>query len=185
MEIVVDMIEFKETIIEDLFQIEPFISNDERGSFCKLFSKSIFDEKGINFEIKEAFFSTSLFGVIRGMHFQVPPNGQDKLVYVSSGEILDVCLDLRTTSGTKGEIFSTTLTSLNGRAIFIPEGVGHGFLVKSDVATVHYLVSSNFINEYDAGIHWNSFGFNWDINKPVISSKDSSLPDYGSYLSPF
>ena len=123
--------------------------------------------------------------VIRGMHFQMPPNDHEKLVYVASGEIIDVVIDLRKKSNTYKEYITVKLTADNKKSIFIPKGLAHGFKsLKDDTITV-YNVASEFKSKSDFGIKYNSFDFDWEILNPILSLRDRSLPNLDNFNSPF
>ena len=124
---------------------------------------------------KESFYSVSRKSVLRGMHFQLPPNDHAKLVYVVSGEILDVAVDLRRESRTYGEHVTKLLNAESAQSLYMEKGMAHGFMVMSDMATVVYLTSTVHAPESDQGIHWDSFGCDWGQDKPIVSERDSSF----------
>ena len=109
------------------------------------------------------------------MHFQCPPHDHVKLVYVTSGEIMDVAVDIRQQSPTFGNWYSTVLSSKNARSLYMGKGFAHGFLALSDLAIVVYLTSSVHSPESDSGIRWDSFGFEWGVEKPIISDRDANF----------
>jgi dTDP-4-dehydrorhamnose 3,5-epimerase len=118
------------------------------------------------------------------MHFQLPPNDHEKLIYVSEGKILDVILDIRKFSPTYGKFVFVELHQF-GSSIFIPKGCAHGFLSISKTATVTYNVTSVYNSESDSGILWNSFGFDWGVNYPIMSERDQSFVSLIDFNSPF
>ena len=167
---------FIKTKLDGVFEIQNSKFEDHRGSFVKTFNKDIFSENGLNYNFKESFYSVSKKNVLRGMHFQLPPHDHAKLVYVVDGDILDVALDIRQESSTFGDYFSTKLSSENAKALYIEKGFAHGFLTLSKSATVVYLISTGHTPKYDTGVHWDSFGFDWDgVKNPVISIRDSNF----------
>lgn len=149
--------------------------NDERGSFVKLFSSELLTKLNLDFRPKETFISCSKKNVIRGMHFQSPPYAQSKLVWCISGTAEDVLLDLRGGQN-YGKHVSVTLSSEGLQGVFMPEGIAHGFSALSENTAMLYLVSSGHNPSYDLGIKWDSFGFDWKIDKPIISSRDQAHP---------
>lgn len=165
----------EETALGGVFIIANFVSQDERGIFVKTFSKHNFHDQGLNFEIRESYFSVSQKDVIRGMHFQLPVHDHEKLVYVPKGAILDVILDLRKNSATYRKYISLELSADNKKSIFIPRGLAHGFksLEKDTIAV--YNVSTEYNPESDAGIHFNSFGFDWQSINPIVSKRDTDF----------
>jgi len=167
---------FIKTKLDGVFEIINSKFEDHRGSFVKTFNKEIFYENGLNYDFKESFYSVSKQNVLRGMHFQLPPHDHAKLVYVVDGDVLDVVLDIRKGSPTYGSYFSTRLSSKNAKSLYIDKGFAHGFLTLSTSATVVYLTSTGHAPKYDAGVRWDSFGFDWNgIQNPVTSIRDSSF----------
>lgn len=166
-----------------LIQSEPFL--DLRGSFTKIFHDEIYRQHGITLENSEQFFTVSNKDVLRGMHFQTPPNDHAKLVSCLSGKILDVLLDLRKNSATYGQYLSLELDHKEGKVLYIPKGIAHGFVSLEDDSGVYYSTSSVHSPEHDMGIHWNSFGFEWPTDKPVISERDANHQDFNQFHSPF
>jgi len=174
-----------ETELKGVFLIEPDIFSDDRGLFIKPYNEDLFRSQGIQMEIKESFYSVSMKNVIRGMHFQLPPFDYEKMVYVTDGRIKDVLLDLRKGSPSYTQFFSIELSAENARQIYMPKGIAHGFVSLSDKATVTYLQSVVHRPDYDAGIKWNSFGMEWNIDHPVLSERDQAFPVLGEFDSPF
>ncbi len=176
---------FIKTNLNGVYLIEPKVFEDNRGQFVKIFHEQTFREKRLSCDFKESFYSTSRKDVIRGMHFQVPPQDHAKLVYVTSGRILDVVLDIRKNSPTYGKYVSVELSDVNRKSIYIPVGFAHGFCVLSEEATVIYMQTTMHSPEHDAGIRWDSFGMNWTIKNPVLSERDRSFPKFEEFDSPF
>lgn len=177
--------EFHTTPLKGLYILEPKIFEDSRGRFIKTFNDEFFQANGLEISIKETYYSISAKNVIRGMHFQIPPYDHTKLVYVPFGSILDVVLDIRKNSPTFGKFFSIELSADNGKIIVIPQGFAHGFKALEDNTNVTYMQTTCYAPEHDYGIHYDSFGFNWDTNKPELSYRDSSFPLFQQFDSPF
>ena len=175
------------TFIEDLLVIEPQLFKDERGFFYESYNKKKL-YKNIKIVFVQDNESKSTKGVIRGLHFQVPPFEQTKLVRCISGNIIDVAVDLRTNSKTYGKSFSIELSSVNNKQLFIPKGFAHGFQVLSNEAIVNYKVDKHYNSDSDSGIIWNdkdlSIDWNLDI-KPILSDKDLNLDLFKNLKSPF
>jgi len=175
------------TFIEDLLIIEPQLFKDDRGFFYESYNKNNLD-KVINIVFVQDNESKSDKGVIRGLHFQAPPFEQTKLVRCISGNILDVAVDLRTSSKTYGKFFSIELSSENNKQLFVPKGFAHGFQVLSETAIVNYKVDNFYNPKSDSGIIWNdkdlSIDWNLDI-KPILSDKDLKLISVNDLKSPF
>ncbi len=179
------MFEVIDTPLEGLKIIQTRVFEDNRGIFKKIFSAEEFKQLGFTTDLKESYFSVNKKDVIRGMHFQIPPADHVKIVYVVSGKIIDVVVDIRKNSVTYGKVFSVELTHENGRYIYIPKGFAHGFLSLEDNTIVHYLQTSCYNTECDRGISYNSIDFNWGIKNPIISERDLSHPDFSDFKSPF
>ncbi len=173
------------TNIDAVKIIHQFRADDERGSFVKTFHHSSLKEYGIDFELKESFYSVSTLGVIRGMHFHHPPYEHDKIVFCTEGAILDVALDLRKNSDTYGQYVATELSFVNHKAMYIPKGFAHGFSTLNKTATTFYLVSGEYSKEADDGIRFDSIGIDWNVENPILSERDLAFPQLIDFKSPF
>ena len=158
---------------------------DARGTFVKTFHETTLKEAGINFDLKESYFSLSKKDVIRGMHFQLPPHHHSKIVFCPQGAILDVIIDLRKGSLTYGQHYAHELSAENHLAFFIPEGFAHGFKSLTDDAITYYLVSSEYSQQHDTGVRYDSIGFDWGVNSPVVSERDLGFVGLGEWESVF
>jgi dTDP-4-dehydrorhamnose 3,5-epimerase len=171
---------FTETHIKDLLVFEPKVMEDSRGYFFESYNEKVFKEHGINFRWVQDNQSSSSFGVIRGLHYQLNPHAQIKLVRAVFGSILDVVVDIRKNSPTYGEHFSVELSAKNKKQLFIPAGFAHGFSVLSEKAEVLYKCNEFYSRETEAGIIYNDPALNidWkiDAGKEIISDKDKTLP---------
>ena len=116
------------------------------------------------------------------MHFQLPPHDHEKLVYVPQGAILDVVIDLRKKSHTYGNYISVELSDQNKKSIFIPRGFAHGFKSLLDDTITVYNVTTEYNSTADSGIHYNSFGFDWEVDNPIISRRDSTFVGIKNFL---
>lgn len=175
---------FETTEIEGLFLIQPFMVADERGTFIKDYSKEVFEQNGIIYNLQEVFYTESHKGVIRAMHFQRVKQ-QPKLVRCVNGKIYDVICDLRKDSDTFGKWQGFELSSQNKKELLIPEGCAHGYLVLEE-AIVSYKCSEKFYGEYDDGIIWNDNTLNirWPlhlIDKIILSEKDKNLQTFNEF----
>ena len=173
------------TAISGAFEIALPYSEDERGDFVKILHKDSFIEHGLESEFAESYYSTSLKGVIRGMHFQLPPHDHAKLVYAVAGSVTDVLIDLRKDSETFKKSTQLELSKENRNAIYIPKGVAHGFEVISESATLVYMTSTVYNEESDTGILWNSIEHEWHNSDPNMSERDKSLVSLANFESPF
>jgi dTDP-4-dehydrorhamnose 3,5-epimerase len=172
-----------ETGIKGLVEIIPAIYKDSRGWFYEFYNQNTFQKAGVptNFVQENASFSTK--GVIRGMHFQLPPFQQGKLVTVLSGKVIDVAVDLRKGSKTFGQVYYCELTSEKRNMLMVPEGFAHGFVTLED--TLFYYKCTNFYNKpLESGVVWNDPQLNiqWGIKNPIVSEKDNELPTLDELL---
>src|SRR5487761_2213632 len=149
---------------------------DLRGSFVKTFHLPTFQNAGLHFAPQEEFFSISHQNVIRGMHFQLPPHTQARLVGCLVGRILDVVVDLRKNSPAFGRVLARELSAASRERLFIPEGFAHGFVALEDHSLVSYAASRPHSPPHDTGIAWNSISFQWPVAEPVVSDRDRLLP---------
>jgi len=179
------MFSLRETKLPGCFEVQPRIFDDERGRFVKVFHQDEFVRLGLVTNFKEEYYSHSRQGVIRGMHFQLPPSDHVKLVYCVQGEVQDVVLDLRQGSPSYGHAESIKLTAEQGNYLYIPKGLAHGFCTTSAVATLVYKVSTVYDPQHDSGVLWDSFGVEWPTLQPVISSRDTSFKPLSEFASPF
>jgi len=169
---------FKKLKIPDVILIESKSFEDDRGYFLENYNESLFIKNEIKTKFIQDNFSYSQKNVLRGLHFQINPKAQAKLVSVLKGEIFDVAVDLRKNSSTYMKWISEKLSATNHKSLYIPEGFAHGFCVLSDDAYVMYKVNSNFYPEFEGGIIWNDpeLNISWPISKPILSKKDENLP---------
>lgn len=176
---------FTKTSLPGVFEIDMFHSSDTRGTFVKPYHKDTLDAHGLVSEFRESFYSTNKKGVIRGMHFQYPPHEHAKIVYCTSGKLIDVILDLRKGSPTFGKWAHVELSGHNYKAVYLPVGVAHGFCVLEDNTTMVYLTSTVHAPMSDAGVLYNSFGYSWPVENPVVSERDLAFPALANIDTPF
>jgi dTDP-4-dehydrorhamnose 3,5-epimerase len=174
-----------ETKINGVYILEPEAFKDERGYLVKPFSKNIFTENNLTSNFEENYYSVSNKNVIRGMHFQMNEYDHAKVVYVTRGSILDVVLDLRKNSPTYGEYFTVELSSNNHKVVYMPKGCAHGFLSLEDNSCTVYLQEKARNTEFEGGIHFDSFGMDWNITNPIVSKRDQELQKLDDFDSPF
>ncbi len=175
------------TRITDLLIIEPDVYTDERGYFFESFQKINFRKLGIDADFVQDNESMSVKGVLRGLHFQVPPFAQGKLVRVVNGSALDVAVDLRKNSKTYGKWESVVLSAENKLMLWIPAGFAHGFLSLEDQTIFQYKCTNYYNKESEKGIIWNDPDLNidWGIEKPLVSGKDLQGLHFKDISSPF
>lgn len=166
------------TRIPDVMLIEPVVHGDARGFFMETWRESVFQSLGIEARFVQDNHSRSVRHTLRGLHYQVH-EPQGKLVRVIAGEVFDVAVDLRRSSGTFGQWVGATLTSENHQQMWIPPGFAHGFLVLSDSADVVYKCTDYFVAEHDRTVRWDDseLGITWPLaggTRPLLSEKDRS-----------
>jgi dTDP-4-dehydrorhamnose 3,5-epimerase len=166
--------------ISGLILVESLTHSDERGFFMETYRADEFEKAGIKGEFVQDNYSMSVRGVIRGLHFQVKPNAQSKLVRCVRGEIYDVAVDLRRRSKTFGKWLGVKLSASDKRMFYIPAGFAHGFSTISDEAEVAYKVDELYSKEDERGIVFNDphLAIDWKVDKPIVSSKDRALPKF-------
>ncbi|XZF14483.1 dTDP-4-dehydrorhamnose 3,5-epimerase [Chitinophagaceae bacterium MMS25-I14] len=174
-----------ETILPGAYLLELPAFTDDRGLFVKTFHDTTLKTAGIDFSLKESYFSVSKKDVIRGMHFQTPPHQHAKIVFCPQGAILDVIVDLRKGSPTYGQHFAQELSAENHLAFYIPEGFAHGFKALEDNSVTYYLVSSEYSQPHDTGIRYDSIGIDWNVTDPILSARDLSFDSIEAFDSPF
>lgn len=164
------------TEISDVLIFEPKVFGDERGFFFESFNQKVFEEAvGRKVEFVQDNHSKSSKGVLRGLHYQLEPYAQGKLVRCVVGEVFDVAVDIRKSSSTFGKWVGVNLSAENKRQLWIPEGFAHGFLVLSETAEFVYKTTNYYHPESDRGIIWNDpeIGIEWPkIKSPILSEKD-------------
>lgn len=172
---------FMETKLEGAYIIEPERLEDERGFFARTFCQKEFEANGLNTRLVQC--STSYNkrkGTLRGMHYQVAPMAEAKLVRCTRGAIYDVIIDLRQESPTYSKWAAVELTADNRLMLYIPEGFAHGFQTLEDDTEVFYQMSEFFSPEYARGMRWDdpAFGIEWPISNPILSEKDRTYKGF-------
>jgi dTDP-4-dehydrorhamnose 3,5-epimerase len=172
---------FERLAISCVVLIKPKKFGDARGYFTETFRQSLFEEEVGDFTFVQDNQSLSAdVGTIRGLHFQLAPRAQGKLVRCIAGSILDVAVDIRTASPTYGQFVSAELTSENGHQLWVPPGFAHGFCTLAPSTEVSYKVTDYYSPEHDRGLLWNDpvIGIDWpiDVNNAVLSEKDTAQP---------
>lgn len=178
------------TAIEGVLIIEPKVFGDDRGYFLESFNAREFAEKtGLNINFVQDNESKSRYGVLRGLHYQLPPFTQSKLVRVVKGRVVDVAVDIRKGSPTYGKYVTCELTEENHRQFFVPKGMAHGFVVLSDEAVFQYKCDDFYHPEAEGGIAWDDpdIAVEWPITTAAVSlsERDKRHPAFKDYDSPF
>jgi dTDP-4-dehydrorhamnose 3,5-epimerase len=172
--------QFIPTSIPDVVIIEPKVWADSRGYFFESYRHDLFQQQIGNVDWVQDNESFSTRGTLRGLHYQLPPHAQSKLVRVIQGEVLDVAVDIRRNSPTFGQHVAVTLSAENKRQLFIPRGFAHGFVVLSETAIFQYKVDNYYNKDCDRGIAFNdpAIGIDWqiDLSQLQLSDKDKQQP---------
>ena len=167
---------FVKTAIDGVWIIEPKVIGDTRGYFMESYKQELFEQHIGKINFVQDNESKSVRGVLRGLHYQLPPFAQSKLVRVISGAVLDVAVDIRKGSSTFGKHIAVELNSENKRQLFIPQGFAHGFLVTSQEAVFAYKVDNVYSPQCERGIRFNdpAIGINWGMSESelLLSEKD-------------
>lgn len=177
-----------ETEFPGLFILEPKVFQDERGFFLESFNKYYFEKNGLPVDfVQDNHAYSKGRGVLRGLHFQLPPFAQTKLVCVTRGAVIDVVVDLRKGSPTYLQIFKIELSAENFRRLLIPKGFAHGYETLTDESEFMYKVDAGYAPESEAGIRWDDpdLAINWETENPILSEKDKNLPPLAQFDSPF
>jgi dTDP-4-dehydrorhamnose 3,5-epimerase len=172
----------EKTSIEGLYVINALKFEDLRGALIKPFNYQKYLELNVNLEFKETWFTKSYKNVIRAMHLQIGSEACEKLVSVINGAVLDVVLDLRKDSITYGKYYEIELNDITPKALYIPRGCAHGYKVLKDNTVTMYMATKVHSAKHDLGIKWDSFGFDWNIETPIISEKDRDLIDFKDFV---
>jgi dTDP-4-dehydrorhamnose 3,5-epimerase len=173
---------FQKTSIRDLVVFEPKVFEDDRGYFYEAYSEKIFQQDGIYLKFVQDNQSQSKYGVVRGLHYQINPHAQAKLIRVLDGVIMDAVVDIRVGSPTYGQTFSIELSSQNKKQLLVPVGFAHGFAVLSETATALYKCDGFWNKESEGGIRYDDpeLNIDWGIpkDKAILLEKDLALPPF-------
>ena len=176
----------EKTNIEDIILLTPRVYEDERGYFMESYN-----QKKVEILIKDRFVqdneSESHKNVLRGLHFQLPPHAQSKLIRVIKGSILDIAVDLRKESSTYGKYFKHILSGENKKQLYIPVGFAHGFLSLEDNTILNYKCSDYYNANAEASILWNDpdLAIDWGIDNPILAEKDRLAQNFITFENPF
>lgn len=176
----------EKTFIEGLLLISPTVFTDERGYFLESYNKKHL-ESMLDVDFVQDNESMSQKNVLRGLHFQIPPFSQGKLIRVITGSVLDVVVDLRKQSKTYGQHYKNVLSDKNKKQIYIPPGFAHGFLVLENKTIFSYKCTNYYKKDAEGAILWNdkTLNIDWNIAHPIISEKDKNAEIFANFTSPF
>ena len=178
---------FEPLSIRDVVLIRPDRYLDDRGFFKEIYREDAFAEAGIHARFVQTNLVRSMHGVLRGLHYQIPPADQGKLIGVTRGEIFDVAVDLRVGGPTYGRWVARTLDVDAGELLWIPPGFAHGYAVLSETADLVYQVTAEFDTSLDRGVRWDDpvLGIQWPVDDPILSERDHELPPLSRADNPF
>jgi dTDP-4-dehydrorhamnose 3,5-epimerase len=182
--------EFERLGVPDVLLVKPRKFGDHRGYFMETFRENLFEEHaGANHFVQDNRSFSAQVGTVRGLHFQVPPRAQGKLVSCTGGALLDVAVDIRQGSPTFGKAVSAELTAENGHQLWVPPGFAHGFCTLVPDTTISYKVTDYYSPEHDRGLLWNdpALGIDWPLGAEgaVLSDKDKAQPRLSDLLVAF
>ena len=180
---------FIKTDVPDLLVFEPAVFEDQRGYFFESYNEKLFLETGVNSRFVQDNQAKSRYGVVRGLHYQLAPHAQTKLVRVLSGSILDVVVDIRKGSPTYGKVFTIELTADNRKQLLVPKGMAHGYSVLSETAEVFYKCDEFYNKASEGGVLFNDpvLAIDWGIpvDKAIVAEKDLAYPGLENCLNNF
>jgi dTDP-4-dehydrorhamnose 3,5-epimerase len=170
--------EFRRLRIPEVVLVTVRKFEDDRGFFMETYKRSVFAANGVNGVFVQDNYARSQRGVLRGLHYQLNPCAQGKLVAVVQGEAFDVAVDIRKGSPTYGQWVGEVLSAENGRMLYIPAGFAHGYCVLSDAADIAYKATAEYSPDLDRGVLWNdpAIGIDWPVRNPILSPRDAELP---------
>ena len=164
--------------IPELLLFTPELRKDDRGFFVEIYKATDFAAHGIKKNFLQVNHSRSRKGVIRGLHYQIKPAAQAKLLRVVVGTVFDVAVDIRQGSPSYGQWAGVTLQAEDGQVFYIPEGFAHGFCAMTESAELEYFSTGEYSHAHERGIIWDdpAIGIQWPITRPILSKRDSGLP---------
>lgn len=176
---------FTELAISGVFLVEPPVYRDERGYFCESFNRQVWNSMGIEADFVQDNQAYSTYGVLRGLHYQVPPFEQAKLVRVVRGEVLDLIVDIREGSPTYGQSLRVHLSEKNHHQLFVPRGFAHGYIALSKEVLFLYKCDNTYSKAHEGGILYNdpTLQLDWELPKKdlIVSEKDRKQPVFGAH----
>ena len=177
---------YKALALPGAYELYPVRNTDQRGSVTKIFDRKEFAALGIDCRYNETLIShNKCQGVIRGFHFQYPPYAQSKLIYCLHGACMAYLLDLRSGAPTYGQVEPIHLSQEQRNVLIVPVGVANAYFIEQDDTTILYQLTAEYSPEYDGGVRWDSVGLTLDWHEPIVSDKDSRLPKWADFVTPF
>ena len=179
--------QIERTPIEGVLILTPARFGDHRGFFSESWNRRTLEQAGVHLPdfVQDNHSVSARKGTLRGLHYQAPPHGQGKLVRCGRGALLDVAVDGRRGSATYGQHVAVELSAENGRQLWVPEGMLHGFVTLMDDTEIVYKCTGYYDKTSDGAVRWDSVGVNWGVSDPVLSDKDAAAPAFVQWSSPF
>ena len=174
--------------VEGCYLMTPTVLMESTCDLIRVFNDTQFNIYGLSTDFKEEYYAIAKPGVVRGMHYQAPPEEHDKLITCIIGEIQDVVIDLRKSSKTYGKYVSVELNEFNKELIYVPKGCAHGYYIKGNKdALIFYKVTKPFKDEYRGGVHFDSLDIPWEFEKKTVGVEewDGKLSKFEEFESPF
>lgn len=170
--------EFSSTRLPGVIEITTRVFPDDRGEFAELFQSSAFRSNGVDISLKQINYSKSKKAVLRGLHYQLSPKSQGKIVHVMSGSGFDVAVDIRKGSPTYGKWVGVTLSAEKKNMLYIPQGFAHGFCSLEDDTVLVYYCTDEYSPDHERGVVWNDPALNitWPLESPILAERDASYP---------
>ncbi|MBB6624573.1 dTDP-4-dehydrorhamnose 3,5-epimerase family protein [Clostridium gasigenes] len=182
------MFRVKALEVEGCYLITPTVFMENTCDLIRVFNDTQFNIYGLSTDFKEEYYAIARPGVVRGMHYQAPPEEQDKIITCIAGEIQDVVIDLRKKSKTYGRYVVVELNEFNRDLIYVPKGCAHGYYIKGNKdALIFYKVTKPFNNDHRGGVNWDSLNIPWEFNKDEVTVEewDNKLAKFEEFDSPF
>ena len=179
--------QIERTPIDGVLVLTPARFGDHRGFFSESWNRRTLEQAGVTLPefVQDNHSVSARAGTLRGLHYQAPPHGQGKLVRCGRGALLDVAVDARVGSATYGQHVIAELSAENGRQLWVPEGMLHGFVTLMDDTEIVYKCTGYYNREADGAVRWDSVGVDWGVTDPVLSDKDAAAPAFVQWSSPF
>ena len=179
--------QIERTPIDGVLILTPARFGDHRGFFSESWNRRTLEEAGVHLPdfVQDNHSVSARAGTLRGLHYQAPPHAQGKLVRCGRGALLDVAVDARRGSPTYGRHVAVELTADNGRQLWVPAGMLHGFVTLTDDTEIVYKCTDYYDRASDGAVRWDSVGVDWGVTDPVLSDKDAAAPAFADWQSPF
>ena len=179
--------QIERTPIEGVLILTPARFGDNRGFFSESWNRRTLEEAGVTLPefVQDNHSVSAKAGTLRGLHYQAPPHAQGKLVRCGRGRLFDVAVDARVGSATYGQWAAVELSAENGKQLWVPAGMLHGFVTREDDTEIVYKCTDYYDKASDGAVRWDSVGIDWGVENPILSEKDAAAPAFVQWSSPF